>query len=54
MGSDKLQLVQVGNGTCYQAIKGKNKNNGTDDAVNQPHRTDIEMSTDLIDKERND
>ena len=49
-----MELVQVGDGAGDQAVEGENQDDGADDAVDEPHRADIEVSAHLIDKEGDD
>ena len=46
-------MLQVGDGTRYKAIEGENQDDATDDAVDEPHRADVEMGAHLVNKEGN-
>ena len=48
---DQIVLLEEGNGAGAQAIEGEDEDDGADDAVNQPHRADVEVGAHLIDKE---
>ncbi len=46
-------MLQVGYGSRYEAIEGENQDDATDDAVDEPHRADVEMGAHLVNKEGN-
>ena len=46
-------MLQVGYGTRYKAIEGEDEDDATDDAVDEPHRADVEMGAHLVNKEGN-
>ena len=48
---DQIELLEESNGAGDQAIEGEDEDDGADDAVNQPHRADVEVGAHLIDKE---
>ncbi len=48
-----VELLQVGYGTRYEAIEGEDQDDATDDAVDEPHRADVEMGAHLINEEGN-
>ena len=48
-----VELIEIGDGTSDQAVERQNEDDGADDAVDEPHRADVEVSAHLIDKESN-
>ena len=49
--SDDVELLEIGDGAGHQAIKRENEDDGTDDAVDEPHGADVEVCTHLVHKE---
>ena len=43
--------MEIGDGAGDQAVERQNEDDGADDAVDEPHRADVEVSAHLIDKE---
>ena len=45
--------MEIGDGAGDQAVERQNEDDGADDAVDEPHRADVEVSAHLIDEESN-
>ena len=49
-----MVLLEGGDDAGDEAVDGEDEDDGADDAVNEPHRADVEVGAHLVDKEGDD